>query len=122
MKPEIKAKWIEALRSGEYAQGRLALRTDDGYCCLGVLCDLAAKAGVVEWLGDDEDEEPWDGKYLCYAPDDFNERENLVLPDSVAAWAGLEDKAPKVEDRWLATLNDHGKTFAEIADMIERGL
>lgn len=34
-------KWIEALRSGEYPQGKLALRTaDNHYCCLGVACDI----------------------------------------------------------------------------------
>ena len=39
MTPELKARWIVALRSGEYTQGRHALRTKKGrYCCLGVLC------------------------------------------------------------------------------------
>lgn len=42
MAPELKAKWIAALRSGEYRQGRHALRKADGsYCCLGVLCEVA---------------------------------------------------------------------------------
>lgn len=44
---DVKARWLEALRSGRYLQtkGRLH-RTEDGaqncagYCCLGVLCDL----------------------------------------------------------------------------------
>lgn len=35
--PDFKAKWIAALRSGEYKQGRMKLLSDDGsYCCLGV--------------------------------------------------------------------------------------
>ena len=33
-------KWIEALRSGKYAQGKGALQTEDGYCCLGVACEV----------------------------------------------------------------------------------
>ena len=34
-------RWIAALRSGEYAQGKGYLRThDDTFCCLGVLCDV----------------------------------------------------------------------------------
>lgn len=46
MDPELKAKWIAALRSGEYQQHRDGLTNYEGrrngepasYCCLGVLC------------------------------------------------------------------------------------
>ncbi len=31
--------WISALRSGKYNKGTRYLRSDDGYCCLGVLAD-----------------------------------------------------------------------------------
>lgn len=35
---EIKQKWLDALRSGEYKQGKGRLRDGNGaYCCLGVL-------------------------------------------------------------------------------------
>lgn len=37
MKAEDKARWLEALRSGEYKQTDGALRVDGAYCCLGVL-------------------------------------------------------------------------------------
>jgi len=44
LKPKIKAKWIEALTSGEYPQTQGMLHRDnpkfgarEGYCCLGVL-------------------------------------------------------------------------------------
>ena len=52
MKQEIKQQWITALRSGNYPQGRGYLRRIDddgkeGYCCLGVLCELAVNAGVI---------------------------------------------------------------------------
>ena len=40
MKPELKKKWLEALKSGRYKQGQGMLRAEDKYCCLGVLCDL----------------------------------------------------------------------------------
>ena len=47
MKPEIQAEWVAALRSGEYKQGTGVLRSEaNEFCCLGVLCDLAVKAGV----------------------------------------------------------------------------
>lgn len=42
MDAELKAKWIDALRSGEYKQARATLRDNSGaYCCLGVLCKVA---------------------------------------------------------------------------------
>lgn len=40
MKPELKENWIKALRSGKYTQTSNHLRVNDGYCCLGVLCDV----------------------------------------------------------------------------------
>jgi len=45
MDAELKEKWIEALRSGKYEQGRGFLRRKDKYCCLGVLCDLIDPEG-----------------------------------------------------------------------------
>lgn len=43
LKPEVKQKWLQALRSGSYKQGKHVLRTaDNHYCCLGVLCDVVA--------------------------------------------------------------------------------
>lgn len=41
MNPELKAKWVEALRSGEYQQGVMYLKRDGCFCCLGVLCEVA---------------------------------------------------------------------------------
>jgi hypothetical protein len=40
MKKAIKKKWVAALRSGEYKQGRRYLKRDGKYCCLGVLCEI----------------------------------------------------------------------------------
>ena len=35
---DIKEKWLTALRSGEYKQGKYYLKNDNNcYCCLGVL-------------------------------------------------------------------------------------
>lgn len=33
-------KWVEALRSGEYKQGRGRFQSNEGYCCLGVACKV----------------------------------------------------------------------------------
>lgn len=46
---EIVELWIKALRSGEYKPGKLRLRRENTFCCLGVLCDLARKDGGDDW-------------------------------------------------------------------------
>lgn len=42
MDPELKKKWVEALRSGDYEQGETRLYTGstNQFCCLGVLCKV----------------------------------------------------------------------------------
>lgn len=42
---ENRAKWVAALRSGEYKQGvdKLCNPLNCSYCCLGVLCDVYEK-------------------------------------------------------------------------------
>lgn len=44
-KRALRTEWLAALRSGEYRQAPGALQANDasGFCCLGVLCDLAVK-------------------------------------------------------------------------------
>ena len=37
MNPEVKTKWLEALRSGKYKQTEGRLRDSVGHCCIGVL-------------------------------------------------------------------------------------
>lgn len=134
MNPERKAEWIAALRSGNYEQGSdyLARRGNDGnmkYCCLGVLCDLAVKAGVEVEVVDSMGTVQYDGQIS-------------VTPDSVAQWAGLPDVNPTVITGWevpegegrtmafsLAEMNDGSEmyhypahTFEQIAQAIEENL
>jgi hypothetical protein len=110
MNPQIKQKWVDALRSGEYQQGQYCLRTDNEFCCLGVLCDLYGKENNVEWnLVND------DGNY------EFQEQPEL-LPLFVVEWAGVENDNPEICETSLAELNDGESTFNEIADLIEKHL
>lgn len=37
---DLKTKWIAALRSGEYEQGKSSLEDEGKFCCLGVLCNI----------------------------------------------------------------------------------
>lgn len=132
MDQDIKRRWVDALRSGEYEQAKNYLSTSDGYCCLGVLCEIAVQDGVV--FKDHEayfsEEEP---------QNDYSAEE---LPRAVIAWAGLEDtefsenplsdvaypvNSPLIhrptgrENAHLSELNDDmDYDFNAIADVIER--
>jgi len=109
MNPEIKAKWVAALRSGEYVQGRGALRRDDNtYCCLGVLCDLHAKETGEPW------ERPPGDAYNYHA-------KGAYLPPLVVEWAGLYNSlGPSFEGVGVVDMNDGGDSFEKIADFIEQ--
>jgi hypothetical protein len=121
MNQEIKAKWVVALRSGEYEQGTGQLRMDDQYCCLGVLCDLHSK---------EDNTAGW--KPSSSFADDFDyhteqAKEGGLLHPAVRDWAGLDSVDPLIcintsVSENISTLNDGGKTFAEIADLIEAQL
>ena len=113
MNERIKKLWLEALRSGEYKQTKNYLRTGDGFCCLGVLCDLHSRETGHDW-------DEVDGSYLYNIDDD-----SQTLPDDVKLWAGLNENnpQPQLADDNLATLNDQKEmTFGEIASLIEAGL
>ena len=123
---EVRDAWVAALRSGDYAQGkrRLYRRIDEttgDYCCLGVLCDLAARVGLGEWQDSRHD---GDGQVQDFV---WGEHvEDSVLPVPVVLWSGLGSASPVVEmeDGILTTLtvlNDsQGWDFNRIADAIER--
>ncbi len=124
MDPHIKARWVAALRSGNYIQGegRLKQRRDhekSKYCCLGVLCEIAVQDGVIKPPEKIEDE-GFPGSAYKYEGDKFS------LGPRVQEWAGIESN-PAVKDpngHWssLADMNDDGASFEEIADVIERQL
>jgi hypothetical protein len=112
--------WVDALRSGAYQQGRLALRTpDDEFCCLGVACDVS---GLGEW-------EPSEGLYtdLRYVIRDEHDevvtRAGAYLPGPVRDWLGIESDNPKLgveQVNSAVNANDMlGWTFDQIADAIE---
>lgn len=121
--PAIKADWVSALRSGEYSQAQGALQKGGGFCCLGVLCEVAIKAGVDVRIGKacECDADDCDGISVTYNDSD------AYPPDVVQVWAGMNSMDPMVVDnegaaRSLSGLNDGGSTFTEIADLIEEQL
>jgi len=114
MNPQIKQAWIDALTSGAYEQGYNQLRLRDSYCCLGVLCELAEMEWVCESNGYRHEAISY-GKHI-------HEAEELVLPKSVMAWAELEESSPSVKDSNLSDINDSGKSFEQIAQLIHEHL
>lgn len=125
MNQEIKAEWVAALRSGNYAQGTSRLHAEedgqDTFCCLGVLCDIAAQRGVV---GSTRFKACGCGSYECGLNYYEYDSETGYLPPSVQEWAGLESANPAVlhfdGTTELSDLNDReGLNFKQIADLIE---
>lgn len=127
MNPEIRAQWCAALRSGEYPQTDEALRRlpeeagdhPAGYCCLGVLTDLYLKAGNEEMTEQDEFLGAGNGEPASVWT---SVEGSLALP--VMVWAGLTDRDPELRPGLHGNavfLNDSGRTFAEIADLIGGG-
>lgn len=102
-------KWVAALRSGKYKQSKFSLRTDEGYCCLGVLCDLYA---ADEWK-----REPGREFFVFLGNDQ-------TLPKVVLEWVGLQDPDGYFTQAFknrhsLTSLNDNGADFQTIAEIIE---
>jgi hypothetical protein len=97
---EQKSAWVSALRSSEYLQGKMSLFKGGRFCCLGV---LGVTIGV-----------------------DVQRMQNLAWLDSVMGPEcplgpnSLSDKV-SIQDV-LSSMNDGGKTFAEIADFIEANI
>jgi hypothetical protein len=110
MNKEIKAKWVAALRSGEYKQASGVLRdSSNRFCCLGVLCNLHAQSHPKVAAGQIDPQ--W---YLD---------QSKCLPPVVERWANISEAAQTE----LAKRNDGAAgrkrhTFAEIADYIEEKL
>ena len=106
MKKEIKDRWVQALRSGEYKQGKGVLRQGENFCCLGVLCDITKEELGIEWTH---------ARYGNYI-----DGERVVLPPRVRDYAGLTKRNPEIEGMTLSDTNDSGADFDVIADLIEK--
>lgn len=115
---EARRLWLAELRSGKHKQGRSKLhrinegdRSKDQYCCLGIACLAFKKSGgelrEKETLG-------------CVVYDGVD----AILPPQVGDWLGLRTNAGTFSDgagvaNTLWQLNDSGKGFFQIADIIE---
>jgi len=100
-------KWIEALRSGKYQQGRGQLYSinNDNYCCLGVACEVAGHTKNIIAHG-----------YNVFIDAKKNRiiGNKIVFPKIPTVLKG-SNGLPQI----LAEMNDSGISFDGIADWIE---
>jgi hypothetical protein len=108
---DFKAKWVAALRSGGYKQGKsfLYCSIEDNYCCLGV---AGAVAGLDKTTMAGES---YFSTFKGEVPKGYptflttGHRELIRFGNTYA-------------DDTLMQMNDSGKSFDEIADYIEANL
>jgi len=120
LSPAFKARWLEALRSGKYEQGRKMLKGPQGFCCLGVALDVIDSG---QWMASG-----WGNR------DDGYELPRYDMSDTSLLSRELGIDGPTCDK--LACLNDGiteeervdeeparaPLTFAQIADWIEANL
>lgn len=108
MNADLKAKWVAALRSGDYKQTEGLLFRDGAFCCLGVLCDVAAV--------------PFEnaGNTRAYRFGVRISSEEMICGE-MRNWFALEN-SEKDRATLLAEMNDSGETFATIADWIDANI
>lgn len=122
LKPEVKAKWLKKLRSGDYIQGKRRLlfvgtseRNPTTWCCLGILTALYLEEHGIAVTPENI------RKYSeCQAnsmPDCSIYRWTKACPaaDEDSPWEVIRDGKPTT----LQNLNDTGVPFHEIANIIE---
>lgn len=95
MDTKIGRKWVKALRSGKYLQGKGKLESEDSppkYCCLGVLCEVTNS-----WVRD----------------------RNGTLTSSQLCKFGLSDGA---QSELIRRNDSYSHSFEKIADYVEANL
>jgi len=125
MRKIIAKKWVKALRSGKYKQGKGYLKqftskNEPRYCCLGVLCEL------YDQQMKKNHKKTLHSEYMVSIEDiefiRFNKHDG-GLPKVVREWAGMRDALGWLdENTCLADLNDDGKKFSTIANIIEKNV
>lgn len=134
MKKQIKKQWAKVLPDYPQAEGSLVEKVDGviRYCCLGVLCDLAIKAGldtvrIREWTDELWKGEPLDRvavEVLAFSEKGephWAEHTGGDLPLRVQQWAGLDNSNPTIDGIEAIERNDtHSNSFKKIAKHIRK--
>ena len=126
MNKEVKKIWLTALRSPKYLQAKGRLRRiilagdHEGYCCLGVLCDLSISHHNAASLWTEGSRT---GVGRAFKFDGEGDGYAGMPPPEVMKWAGLNNTHAEA----LSTINDQPNTpknenFAEVIQFIESTL
>ena len=105
-------KWIEALESGLYEQGRGQLVDhEDKFCCLGVACNVAIENGApLHWKYSK-------GHYMIVA-EKPRDKHHAFMNHQALEWYGLDDYFYQEE---YCSMNDQRKkTFKQIAGKLRK--
>jgi hypothetical protein len=95
--------WVDALLSGNYKQTQKHLRDSNGFCCLGVACDVYDPTKWVQYT-----------PYYAYMIDDFEKVASLPTEIRNYLKIDLDFQGELIE------MNDSGASFAEIAQVITK--
>lgn len=94
------------MRSGKYVGCRGALRRNDAYCSLGVLCDIS---GLGSW---EKDHHSDNYRYL---------KQTKYLPQEVIDWAGMPREEYNAVSAFVMVYNDSQLVgLSEMADLLEK--
>lgn len=106
-------QWINALRSGEYKQGSGGLQSEEGYCCLGVACDLfipkskqqkTVQDGYTRLIGGFPEGQIYSPEWLIRISDDFLDKLGVGLAHLNDGYSGTHYKS---------------YSFKEISDLLQ---
>ena len=100
--------WIAALRSDQYKQVTGVLKNDNGYCCMGVMCDLLNPDG---WGEHCQTYGGWAYGFTYKSDEDLE-----VPPEDVMEYYGID---PNLAASFAALNDTHRLNFHQIADAIE---
>lgn len=125
LNPIEKAEWTKQLRSGSFAQGKRLLKKEEHnefiYCCLGLLCEMNKIPSNEHYTSD----KVWAFEF------EGNEKQRGLPSEHFMQDKGFLDNSASfyydftlfgnlfVIRTSLATLNDEGFTFNQIADVID---
>ena len=113
---EIKKKWVEALRSGDYKQGKTCLKQIDfdgetRHCCLGVLAEICEVPNEILGGSLYTFNFPRSDKYMFFRSTALLDK-NFEMKHFIYGYSNI---------RTLMRMNDSGDyTFEDIADYIEK--
>ena len=118
---EARALWCEALESGKYSQTQKHLCNKNGYCCLGVACEIFIEheTGLEKQI-DPKDDLGTVEYSTC----------RFLLPENVRQWLGIDSQNGTFSNpisvevkgyspaHALVGLNDGGLNFHQISTFI----